>query len=904
MNSTDTYASPVKVAFATGSDDLLPEYLERFDAIAPELQLYVVSEFPPPRGRWIRYHVARSFRENVRAMRAILRGHAVRYSAVMQQPKMPYWRLRAMAPFARAKLLLVYNETLDHFPLHPRALLEIIRYLGWRARNFVRWELSPGSSLYTFVWRVFHPQAFYRPWLAVRARWAGEIAATQKRLMTPEVSPEPVGSLPDGISVVIPSRNGRALLERLLPGLCADFCRPGEMIVVDNGSDDGTAAWLQKTHPRVRVLVSEGALSFSAAVNRGIEAARFSHVCLLNNDMVIYPGFLRAMRSAFDRVPDLFCATAQIFFPEGRRREETGKAVMPELPKDRKDPYFPIWCEQPIEGEDLSYVLYGSGGCSLYDTAKLRSLGGFDEVYQPAYVEDLDVGYRGWLRGWPTVFAADAKVVHDHRSTTSRYYTQEQLDEILERNYLRFLARCVSSAPLFRKLWRDAIARLNLKAVWEEKPALRALADASQVSSWVRKLSASGLDEERLLALASGSVAVFPGKQASGKPVVLIAAPYVPFPLSHGGAVRMYNLMRRAAADYDQVLVTFCDELKTPPKELLDVCVEIVQVKREGRHDLPSSVRPDVVEEFDSPAMHAALQMMTRKWQPDIAQLEFTQFAQYDADCRPAPTILVEHDITLDLCSQLLSKGEDWELREQYDKWVRFEQEAWSRMDAVVVMSRKDSRMVTGGKQVATLINGVDLQRFQPLGPQPEEGRILFIGSFAHLPNVLAVDWFLEEVWPRIQTPGVKLHIIAGSRPGYFLDLYKDRVRPRLDQPGIEVQDFVSDVRPAYGRASVVIAPLQASAGTNIKIMEAMAMAKAIVSTSGGVNGLEVTPDQDYLHADEGATFASAIDRLLTDPVLRANIESSARATALKRYSWDRVAAEQTRLYEQLRQSR
>ena len=167
------------------------------------------------------------------------------------------------------------------------------------------------------------------------------------------------------------------------------------------------------------------------------------------------------MRAAFDRVPDLFCATAQIFFPPGIRREETGKAVWRrDRPQD-----FPVRCDEPVPGEDLTWVLYGSGGCSLFDTAKLRALGGVSEVFDPAYVEDLDLGYRAWKRGWPSVFCAGARVEHRHRGTTSRYYTPEQIDSFVERNYLRFLSHAIGSPALFRRLWLEAIRRLQLNAM-------------------------------------------------------------------------------------------------------------------------------------------------------------------------------------------------------------------------------------------------------------------------------------------------------------------------------------------------------------------------------------------------------------------------------------------------------
>src|SRR6202011_2414440 len=106
-------------------------------------------------------------------------------------------------------------------------------------------------------------------------------------------------------------------------------------------------------------------------------------------------------------------------------------------------------------------------------------------------------------------------------------------------------------------------------------------------------------------------------------------------------------------------------------------------------------------------------------------------------------------------------------------------------------------------------------------------------------------------------------HIIAGARHQYFLDRYQDRVRLDLKQPGIEVEDFVADVRLAYERAAVVVAPLLASAGTNIKIMEAMAMGKAIVSTPAGINGLDLSAGHDVVVVKTGAEMAEAIRGLL-----------------------------------------
>ena len=885
----------IKVAFASGSEDLIPTLLERLAEIEPDLPVYVISEFAPPAGHWVPYKVGHGFRENLARVRAELAGKRVAYAALILQPRMPYWKMRFIPVTLWPLRTLFYNENLDHFMLRPWSLPKIAGHFWWRLKNLARWELRPGGATYTFLWRLAHPRAFVRPLAYGAGLLAGRLAAL-RLAMLPRRTDRPLSpELPEGVSVVIPSRDGKDLLARLLPSVLSQLPESGEVIVVDNGSKDGTAGSLAREFPRVQVDVSAEPLSFAAAVNRGIGRARYSRVCLLNNDMVVEPRFFAALLDAFQREPDLFAATAQIFLPEGRRREETGKAVMPPLACRNPDD-FPVRCDVPAEREDGSYVLYGSGGCTLYDTSKLRALGGMNEVYAPAYVEDLDLGYRAWVRGWPAVYVAGARVLHYHRQTTSRYYRREELDWALERNYLRFVASAAASPAVFLRLWREALKRLNLLASRMEPvpPAMRALSRSWRAPMWVSPPPAGARDEEEFLALASGAVSLFPGREPRGKPAVLIATPYLPFPLSHGGAVRMYNLMRCAAEDFDLVLVSLVERAQPAPPELLAICVEVTTVRRIGGHIFPLSGRPEVVEEFASPAFAAALRKRVSKWRPGVAQLEFTQLAQYAAHCRPARTVLVEHDITLDLYAQLLRERPSYDLRQQHERWVRFETEAWRSVDAVVTMSEKDRRAVTAGRAIV-IPNGVDLERFQAAAEEPERARLLFIGSFAHLPNVMAVDFFLREVWPALSDLQPVLHIVAGADHQRFLPSSLN-----LQRPGLEVEDFVSDVRPAYRRATVVIAPLVASAGTNIKIMEAMAMGKAIVSTPAGINGLDLQPGRDLVVTSTGEEMARAIRELLENPARRRSFESQARRTAEQKYDWRQIARLQRQLWDRL----
>ncbi|MBK7927488.1 MAG: glycosyltransferase [Bryobacterales bacterium] len=890
----------IKVAFCSGSEDLWPEFIEHMKQIRPDLPLIVVSEFPIPGEDCLPWHIARSLQHNIDKLSWHFRHSRIVLCALILQPRMPYWPMRRAALHFGRLNTLFFNENLNHFMLRPRSLPVIARHLLWRTKNFLRWELRPGGSTYTFLWRLAHPSAFRRPLLHRRAlRLGRQIAAHRTPQPTPQTAPPNTpplapSSLPEGITVVIPSRDGRDLLARLFETLLPQLASfPHQVIVVDNGSSDGTRDWLASSHPAITVEHSDSPLSFAVAVNRGIRLARYSRLLLLNNDMTLEPGFFPPLLDAFHRVPDLFCATAQILFPEGIRREETGKAVWC---AHRKPDDFFLRCDTPLLGEDHTYVLYGSGGCSLMDTSKLHALGALGEQYVPAYVEDLDLGYRAWQRNWPTVFVAAACVIHRHRATTTRFYTPRELDRAVQINFLRWLSSTIASPALLNRLWQAAIERLNHMAarMSPDLASLDALEWAAAQSPPSTQPTCSA-DESLILALGSGEHALFPAQPATNRPRIVVVSPYAPFPLSHGGAVRMFNLMREAARDFDQILIYFAPELAPPPPELAALCTEIAVVRHEGSHAHPLTSRPDVVEEFDSPTLRALLPPLIRKWNPAAIQLEFTQLAQYASSCGSAPTIMVEHDVTLDLYAQLLRDKDDWETRQQYERWTTFERDAWTRVSRVVVMSDKDARTIAQPNSLV-LANGVDLDRFTPSPDEPEPRRLLFIGSFAHLPNVMALDWFLREAWPLLS--GYTLHIIAGKQPEFFLERYRDRVHPPLQQPGIELEAFVSDPRPAYRRASVVIAPLLASAGTNIKIMEAMAMGKAVVSTPGGVNGL------DDLHpfvsiAESGAQFAAAITAL-EDPTLRRQREHAAREQVAALYGWQAIGEKQKQLYQSL----
>ena len=533
--------------------------------ISPELDLVVVSALRPEQGRWIEYCPGESVAANWRRIRSTLGGQTVALSVITLERRQPHRRLQAIALLTHSALRLGLNENLDYFEIAPENARTIVRHAGWRCREW--WAEQCRRAV---------PSA-----AGLRARAVGVALAYTKREGRATGRPAVVSSepRPEGISVVIPSRNGREMLERMLPAVL-DQVKIGETIVVNNGSDDGTAEMLAERFPHVKAMDYREPLFFPVAINAGLRAARYSHVCLLNNDMAIAPGFLQRLREAFDRVPDLFCAAAQVFLLPGVPRQETGKAFLLEAPAISD---FPVFCGLPMEGEDLTYVLYGSSGCSLYDARKLAELNGLDEVFAPAYVEDLDVGVRAWQFGWPIVFVAGAHVVHEHRATMGRLYSKARLDAMVASHWLLFLARTIQDRSIFRRYWRHAVARLERERGNEE--ARGALAGTGFGGSWTTRRIGAALCDAEILALCNGSVAVFPGGAAGTRECMVVS-------------VRAGWPEQTEQAN--EVIVALVDQPGPPPAALLEQCVEIVTVSRTGGEK----------------SFRAAVNQTVRKWEP------------------------------------------------------------------------------------------------------------------------------------------------------------------------------------------------------------------------------------------------------------------------------------------------
>jgi polysaccharide biosynthesis protein PslH len=396
-------------------------------------------------------------------------------------------------------------------------------------------------------------------------------------------------------------------------------------------------------------------------------------------------------------------------------------------------------------------------------------------------------------------------------------------------------------------------------------------------------------------------------REFRGKPRVLLISPYLPFPLSHGGAVRIYNICRELADRVDFVLACFREVNETVQYgKLHEVFREVYIVDQDQKE--PDPTVPRQVAEYRSPAMSDLIRNFCLKREVDAVQIEYTQLAAYQDDTGAVPLILVEHDITFTLYRQLAEFDGLPETRREYDRWLEFERLALQCSNMVWTVSAADRAVAlefgASAKTTKVIPNGVDLIRFTPVRRQKGAPRVLSVGSFRHLPNLLGFETLCEKVMPAVwsEFPDAVLHVIAGPWHERAAELAGKQHLLAAD-PRIVLHGFVEDVRPAYNEADVVAIPLPVSAGTNIKVLEAMACGRSIVSTPAGCRGLELESGLDAVIVDTDTSFgefAAEIVKLLGNESLRTRMGIEARRTAERRFGWSSIAEDAFNCYTDL----
>ena len=397
---------------------------------------------------------------------------------------------------------------------------------------------------------------------------------------------------------------------------------------------------------------------------------------------------------------------------------------------------------------------------------------------------------------------------------------------------------------------------------------------------------------------------------------ILFVAPYLPSPPRFGGQRRMDGLMRGLAADHEVTILSFnstdaytqesldatrrfCRKVTTLPDLDPRSLGEKRRLQMRSLLSLHSFEKLQVKRRADFQTL-IDRELSTEVY--DVVQVEFANMASYRYTRSGSKPLLVldEHNIEYDLQRRTAGSAEGLS-RRVYNSlnWRKLgweEKAAWRRFDGVVLTSERDAQLLaetSPDTRRAVVPNGVDVEQFRPSTAATESDRLLFFGANNYFPNHDALIYFIDEILPKVvaRRPNVKLSIVG---PGVQPAVLERQSR------NVEVVGFVDDLMPHLERASAVIVPLRIGGGTRLKIVEAMAKSKAIVSTRIGAEGIDLTHERDVLLADSPADFADQVVRVLADPELATRLGEQARTLAESSYAWTAVVRKLTGFYEQL----
>ncbi len=753
----------------------------------------------------------------------------------------------------------------------------------------------PGTRFLKDVWRIVKglPLALIAPVLLVAAALSLLLCDLVGRFVPRKTLP--LSTKPDtrSASIVIPNWNGRELLNKYLPSVLAAAKRcPGtEVIVVDNGSADGSAEFILENHPQVRLVALGDNLGFGGGSNEGFQHAKRDIVVLLNSDMRVDRDFLRPLLDGFAD-ENTFAVSCQIFFSDPNKpREETGLTEgwwhQGSLRvRHRTDP----------ELRELYPCFYGGGGSCAFDRRKFMELGGFDPLLAPFYLEDTDLGFLAWKRGWKVMYQPASVVYHEHRATIGRRFSPAYIQSILKKNFLLFVWKNIHdwrnipshffftwAGSMVSWLAGDSPERSNFTGIARASLQLpRALAARA------RARSLAVIDDAEAFRRPLGGhfrdTFLVANSRAVDRPGVLFVSPYPICPPVHGGAVFMVQTVRELARLCDLHLIVLLDHEheRAAHAELERICGSVEYVVRmQGRQKAIGSILPFAVREFRNPDLAWLIQRQIYLHGIDVLQLEYMVMGQYACGFRRIPAIVFEHDVYFQSVARRLPfmRGALSRIRARWEylRALRYELRMLQRADRIQVCSDDNAEYLASFlPKLRERIDpgfraGIETSLYEFCESGREPFTMLFLGSFRHLPNQEALHWFVDHVLPKVRAkePRARLIVIGSDPP------------PRHSLPeadAIELQGFVEDVREPLARYALFVCPILSGSGVRVKLLEAFAAGIPVVSTRLGAEGLASTDDEICALADDPDTFALRVVDLLGDSQTAAAMARRARA--------------------------
>lgn len=385
---------------------------------------------------------------------------------------------------------------------------------------------------------------------------------------------------------------------------------------------------------------------------------------------------------------------------------------------------------------------------------------------------------------------------------------------------------------------------------------------------------------------------------------ILLTLPGPLFPADTGGKIRSLNILSRLSKTAEIHAISFADPdvSATAISDMNALFASYsVLLRREAKKYSPQFYMEVLANQFSSwpyflakvnhSWFRSAVRELLDRRRFDLLLCDFLHTAAPLRELVFGPKVMFEHNV------EFLLRKRKWQAEErtfhrlvfdgEWRKTQAVEASVCRSFDHVITVSDDDQRILQDEfaiQHTSTIPAGVDTDFFRPARILPKPGHLVFVGSMDWDPNEDAMVWFLREAYPiiRREMPHASLSVV-GRAPSSRL------CKIASQEQGVELTGWVPDVRPALAQAEVVIVPLRVGGGTRIKIPEAMAMAKPVVTTPIGAEGLSFQDGREICIA-KPENFARTVLELLGDATLRASIGAAARKVVAAKYSWENVA--------------
>ncbi len=397
---------------------------------------------------------------------------------------------------------------------------------------------------------------------------------------------------------------------------------------------------------------------------------------------------------------------------------------------------------------------------------------------------------------------------------------------------------------------------------------------------------------------------------------IFMLTPYLPYPLVSGGQVRTYNLLKHLSRQHEVTLFALIknDDEREHIDELRKYCQHIRVFQRTSNPWHPRNILMAGVSPYPFVVTRNMVLSLKKAIAEELAARQYdrihveTFYMMPNIPRTTVPVILVEQTIEY-LGYESFAKTITRRfpiakplLALDIAKIKYWERHYWRSCNALITVSEDDKHFIQRTEPkiqtIDVVSNGVDMDYFSRVKKRLEKSPvILFVGTFNWLPNVEAVEFLADQVWPilRNKFPEARLRIV-GSSPTKKIQAYA-----RQDK-NIEVTGRVPDVREEYARANVLVAPVFSGKGTRYKVLEAMATRTPVVGTGIAMEGIGATDGREFLRADTAEEIADETGRLLADPQLQNQLADAGQKFVAKHFSWDHIAEKLLHVYERTAQ--